>query len=88
MNCPETELTKSCIFLSAMLIAVPGFNIHFQISPAIFAPNHKAFIAGELLMVVGTPDAWAVNISIQHVTVGMQTPCKTSFVEDFDFFAP
>lgn len=29
MNCPETELTKSCIFLSAVLISVLGFLRQF-----------------------------------------------------------
>lgn len=32
MNFPETTLTKSCIFISAMLISAFDFSIHFHIS--------------------------------------------------------
>ncbi len=81
MNCPETELTKSYIFLSAVLISVLGFYVNFQISLAVPAPNRKG-INSLVVKDVGTPDAWAFKISIQHVAAGMWACYKANFGKD------
>lgn len=69
MNCPETELTKSCIFLSAMLISELSFYVNFLISLAIYSKPKG--INSLVVKDVGSPDAWAFEISIQHVAAGM-----------------
>lgn len=74
MNCQETELTKSCIFLSALPLSALLYqfsNFLWKNSPP--ADRHN----GE-----GCGDSWCwgcEDYSNQHAYVGMWTPCKTHF---------
>lgn len=77
MNCSETELRKSGIFLSALFISALGFNVNVQIFMAIFA-------AGIYLLWITNGDGCGV---CQDEYPACRRSCKTNFGRDADCFA-